>query len=204
MHLDLRVGSDREDLVLLGLAGEESSGQIQMKGITLSFVFFLLFVGSLIVLSKLRLVRCDKSLYGSFGISLIFVGFYFAVYQGVPDNLYIYDERYLETDSSIDVFNGAVLFTLAAIGFSDFLVAAVIQPFSADMLVHIHHAGSDGLTFEGLLGKYTGGEGVDTGLGKRVNYLLENGYIEKLGDQMTITNKGAFIAKCASYLSRLS
>ena len=175
-----------------------------MKSITLSFAGFIMFIICFIISNRLKLIKSNNSIYYPFSFSIIFLFLYLFLYYLTPPDLYFFDERYLINNILVDLFNGIVLFILLSIGFTDFLIAAVIQPFSTDILLHIYITGLKGLTFEALIDKYIGNKGVDLALSKRLDYLLKRNYVKEMQNQIIITNKGVLVAKSAELLYKVS
>ena len=136
--------------------------------------------------------------------SLIPIPLYAGAYFLTPENLYFFPERFLANHPWVDFFNGLCLYGLLCIGFIDFLIAAVTQPFSADILVISYSSEGKGKTFGEILKMYSNQSGLRHIFKKRYDFLLQGAYVVEKDKEVMLTSKGQAASNFARILKRWS
>ena len=166
-----------------------------MKSITLSFICFIVSVIILAILTILGKNRAKHDMHFPIITSLIPVPLYIGLYFFTPMNLYLFSDTLVENQIWVDFVNGLCLYTFLCIGFVDFLIAAITQPFTTDILVILHKARGKGMTYDEILNAYSDCSGLKHIFKKRYDYLLEGEYITKKNDIIQLTAKACQVVK---------
>ena len=171
-----------------------------MKSISLSVICFTVFTLLLVIATPSLKKRLYRSVFSPICFAVFLVPLYAVLYYLTPYDLYVFKPAFVEINVFVDFANGICLYLFLCVAFADLLIAAVTQPFSADILVMVYRAGRNGTDFEELSEAYSDGDGIDAVLEKRLNHLLEGAYIIKQDNYVTLTVKGRFIATISSIL----
>lgn len=173
-----------------------------MKGLLLAFISFILFMGVYSIVVRVFACRASRSLFFPLTVSIAALPIYIVLYWCTPADIWGLPMALVTNRTLVDVFNGMCVYLLLCIGFNDFLIAAVTQPFSTDLLILIATAGEDGTGYRDLLEAYSDAAGLKHIFHKRFDFLVQNGYILLHDNQIFLTEKGTRMAKWTNLLER--
>jgi len=171
-----------------------------MKGVALALFGFGVFLSIAIFLLR---ARSWKKHYKALLIALppgLLV--YAASYAITPRDLYGMPPNWIEPSSSVDFFNGLLIFMLLMHCVWDVLYAAAVTGFSAGLMVKLDGAMPHGMTADRLIQHYQRKGGQDAVFERRIANLVLGGYIERQGENIRLTLKGTIVALVARFFKK--
>lgn len=169
-----------------------------MKGISLSLLAFLVFIGAGILLLRSRTwKRHFVALLIAFpaGLAVYLCGFALTP----PD---LFPPAWREPSAGVDFFNGLLAYILLFHGFWDTAYAAAITGFSTGLMIKIERSMPGGMTGRQLRARYAGAEGMDVAFARRIANLLRGGYVTRAGGSLTLTDKGRAAGSIARFFKK--
>ena len=168
-----------------------------MKGLLLSLVVFVFYVGSTITVS--HFVRFERHSKLFLPAAAAWTPIYFALYWLTRPTLGFLSEPWLATHQWADATYGYVVFLLNVHSYMDFFFG-FNGGFSSSILARLKNAGRAGLTPPELIANYRSADGTDKIFAWRLPRLAETGYllIDPVSHRCRLTAKGRLVARLGS------